>query len=148
MNTIMTPVHFTSKGRQMNTIERFHIYQETKHNNQINDRHTVQPTAIFEALVLMQSDKGHWPTQHPTEKKNPTSHIPAVSTLYSPNSHSPSAATNGPACLPSPHHHSNAQFQVSTLHIYHIPPPRINTHTSLRSPITAKTTQKTLKFHL
>jgi hypothetical protein len=55
----------------MNTIERFHIYQETKLNNQINDRYAVtklnqindryavQPNTIFEALVLTHSDKGH-----------------------------------------------------------------------------------------
>jgi hypothetical protein len=43
----------------MNTIERFHIYHEIKLNNQINDRHMVQPNAIFEALALMHSDNGH-----------------------------------------------------------------------------------------
>jgi hypothetical protein len=59
IDTIMTPVHFTSKGRLMIIIERFHIYQETKLNNQINDRNTVQPNAIFETLVLMYSDKGY-----------------------------------------------------------------------------------------
>jgi hypothetical protein len=59
IDTIMTPVHYTSKGRLMNTIERFHIYHETKLNNQINNRHTAEPNAIFEALVLMHSDKGH-----------------------------------------------------------------------------------------
>jgi hypothetical protein len=43
----------------MNTIERFYIYQETKADNQVNDRHTVQPNAIFETLVRMNSNRGH-----------------------------------------------------------------------------------------
>jgi hypothetical protein len=57
----MGPVYFTTKGRLMNTIEKFHIYQETKQNNQISDKHTVQPNAIFETLVHINSDRGHQP---------------------------------------------------------------------------------------
>jgi hypothetical protein len=59
IDTVMKPIYFTSKGRIMNTTERFHIYGETRLNNQINDWHTVQPNAIFEALVLIHSDEGH-----------------------------------------------------------------------------------------
>jgi hypothetical protein len=55
----MEPTHFTAKGRMMIAIERFYIYQETKANNQINDRNTVQPNAIIETLVRMNSDRGH-----------------------------------------------------------------------------------------
>jgi len=51
INNVMKPLHFTSKGRHMNTIERYHIYKETYKNNQLNDRHTVQPNAIFETLL-------------------------------------------------------------------------------------------------
>jgi hypothetical protein len=43
----------------MNMIERFHIYLETKLNNQISDRHTVQSNNIYKALILMHSDIGH-----------------------------------------------------------------------------------------
>jgi hypothetical protein len=46
----MTPIHFISKGKHMNTVEKFHIFVETKRNNQINDKNTVQPNAIFETL--------------------------------------------------------------------------------------------------
>jgi hypothetical protein len=45
----------------MNNIEQFHTrtYRVTKLNSQINDKHTVQPTGIFQILVRMGSDKGH-----------------------------------------------------------------------------------------
>jgi hypothetical protein len=61
MDTIMEPIYITTKGRLMNTNEKFHIYQETKQNNQINDKHTVQPNAIFEILVHINSDRGNQP---------------------------------------------------------------------------------------
>ena len=35
----------------MNTIEKFHIYEETAKDNQINDRHTVQRNVIFETIL-------------------------------------------------------------------------------------------------
>jgi hypothetical protein len=51
MGKIMEPLHYISKGQLMNTIEKFHIYKETKKHNQINDRHTIQPNPIFETLL-------------------------------------------------------------------------------------------------
>jgi ferritin-like metal-binding protein YciE len=51
MDSIMDIVHITRKGRMMNAIECSHIYNETKANNQINDRLTVRENAIFEAIV-------------------------------------------------------------------------------------------------
>jgi len=41
-------VHVTNKGKMMDTLERYYIYKETKSNNQINDKLTVKPNAIFE----------------------------------------------------------------------------------------------------
>jgi endo-alpha-1,4-polygalactosaminidase (GH114 family) len=38
------------KGKYLDTIEQFYIYQETKRNNQINDKHTVIYNRIFEVL--------------------------------------------------------------------------------------------------
>jgi protein involved in temperature-dependent protein secretion len=38
-------VYLTTKGKLVNTIERFHIYLETKLNNQI-DRYAVQSNAF------------------------------------------------------------------------------------------------------
>jgi hypothetical protein len=61
MNEIMKPLHFITKSQLMNTIEKYHIYKETKQNNQINDRHTTQPNAIFEALVHINSFRDHRP---------------------------------------------------------------------------------------
>jgi hypothetical protein len=64
IDTVMEPMYFTTKGRLMNSIEKFHIYQETKQSNQINDKHTVQPNAISETLVHINSDRGHQPPPH------------------------------------------------------------------------------------
>ena len=35
----------------MDTIERFHIYEITRENIQINDKNTSKPNAIFEMVV-------------------------------------------------------------------------------------------------
>jgi hypothetical protein len=58
MNAIMDILHVTSKGTMMNTVERFHIYNETKNENQINDRGTVKPNAIFDSIIQVNSDSG------------------------------------------------------------------------------------------
>ena len=42
----MDIIHITSKGKMMYTIEKFYIHQETKLNNQINDKLTVKPNII------------------------------------------------------------------------------------------------------
>ena len=34
----------------MDTVEKFHIYRETQANNQINDKNTVKPNAIFDTI--------------------------------------------------------------------------------------------------
>jgi len=47
---IMKILYTTYKGRFMDTVERFHIYKETQANNQINDRNTVKPNAIFDVI--------------------------------------------------------------------------------------------------
>jgi len=47
---IMDIIHIISKGKMMDTIEKFYIYQETKLNNQIIDKPTVKPNIIFETL--------------------------------------------------------------------------------------------------
>jgi hypothetical protein len=43
----------------MDTIEGFHIYKETKANNQINDRLTVRENAIFETIIQEDPYRGH-----------------------------------------------------------------------------------------
>ena len=42
----------------MDTIEKYYIYRETKLNNQINDKLTVQPNIIFETLVQQDTHRG------------------------------------------------------------------------------------------
>jgi hypothetical protein len=42
---------FGKKGRHLDTVEKFYIYQETKNNNQINDRHTVIYNKIFDTIL-------------------------------------------------------------------------------------------------
>ena len=35
----------------MNTLENFHIYQQTKQDNQINDKNTVTKNILFDATI-------------------------------------------------------------------------------------------------
>ena len=48
INEIMAVLYTTSKGSLMDTIEKFYIYDETRKNNQIYDKNTVKPNAIFD----------------------------------------------------------------------------------------------------
>jgi hypothetical protein len=59
INDIMEILYTTTKGRSMDTIEKFHIYKETCNNNQINDKNTVRPNAIFDAIVRTLLDRVH-----------------------------------------------------------------------------------------
>jgi len=51
MNEIMEVTHVAKKGRMLDTLEKFYVYKETKHGNQINEKLTGQPNPIFEALL-------------------------------------------------------------------------------------------------
>jgi hypothetical protein len=51
MNEIMEVIHVAKKGKMLDTLEKFYIYKETKHGNQINDKLTFQTNPIFEAIV-------------------------------------------------------------------------------------------------
>jgi hypothetical protein len=49
----MDVIYFTTtKGKMLNTIEKFYIYRETRNNNQINDKCTVTPNIIFDTVIL------------------------------------------------------------------------------------------------
>ena len=48
----------------MNILERFHMYNETAIDNQINDRGAVKQNIIFDAVIEKGSGRGH-PTQQP-----------------------------------------------------------------------------------
>jgi hypothetical protein len=55
----MDTLHITTKGRMMNTMEKFHVYIETLKNNQINDKYTVRPNIIFHTIAQHNPDRGH-----------------------------------------------------------------------------------------
>jgi hypothetical protein len=57
MENIMDILHTTSKGKMLNTMEKFDIYRETKNNNQMNDGHTVAPNIIFDTIILKDNDR-------------------------------------------------------------------------------------------
>jgi hypothetical protein len=51
INEVMDVIHFAKKGSLLDTLERFHIYNETTKGNQINDKLTMQNNPIFESLI-------------------------------------------------------------------------------------------------
>jgi hypothetical protein len=57
-NDIMDVLHLASKGRMLDTLERFHIYKETKLGTHINENLTVQSNPIFEALIQNNPHRG------------------------------------------------------------------------------------------
>jgi len=73
MGNIMNVLHITDKGQKMNTIEKYYIYRETKIDNQINDKLTVQPNTIFKTIV-----------RHETHRGLQTAHDPQVDPQYQP----------------------------------------------------------------
>jgi len=59
MGDIMEILHITKKGSMMNTLERFHIYNITRLDNQINDKCTVAYNAIFDTIIYKNSYREH-----------------------------------------------------------------------------------------
>jgi hypothetical protein len=51
IENIMEVLYSTTKGKLMDTVERFHICKETCLNNQINDKNTAKTNIIFERIV-------------------------------------------------------------------------------------------------
>jgi hypothetical protein len=47
----MTILHTTKKGKMLNTIEKYYIYEEAHIDNQLNDRSTVMPNIIFDTIL-------------------------------------------------------------------------------------------------
>ena len=58
----------------MNTLERFHIYNETKSGNQINDKCTVIPNLFFDTLILKYTNRGQSPLKLPLPTVTSLSH--------------------------------------------------------------------------
>ena len=59
---IMDIIHFAKKGRMLDALERFCIYEVTNKGIQINDRLTVRKNRIFETLVRHHTRRGHHQT--------------------------------------------------------------------------------------
>lgn len=51
----------TNKGKMINTLKGFHIYNETKINNKINDKCTVGHKIISDTLILKCTNRGQSP---------------------------------------------------------------------------------------
>jgi hypothetical protein len=55
----MDIIYTISKGKMLNTMEKFYTYKETRINNQINDVCTVKPNVIFDTIVLKDTVRAH-----------------------------------------------------------------------------------------
>jgi hypothetical protein len=64
IDSIMEIIHPTNKGRQMDTIEKFHIYKITYDNIQINDKNTSKPNAMFDTII--REEASIWPANRET----------------------------------------------------------------------------------
>jgi hypothetical protein len=51
INEVMDILHIAKKGGLLDMLEKFYIFREVQHGNQINDNLTVQSNPIFEALI-------------------------------------------------------------------------------------------------
>jgi endo-alpha-1,4-polygalactosaminidase (GH114 family) len=61
----MTIKFLGKKGKHIDTIEKFYIYQETKKNNQTNDKHIVIYNKIFETIIENKQNIEQRITMHP-----------------------------------------------------------------------------------
>jgi len=57
MEKCMAVLHATRRGPVLNTLERFYIYQVTQNNTQLNDKSTVTPNPIFDAVLHYSKDE-------------------------------------------------------------------------------------------
>ena len=61
MENIMGILHTIKKGKMTNTLAKFHIDNETKPENQINDKCTVRPYILFDKLILKYTNRRQSP---------------------------------------------------------------------------------------
>ena len=59
IDNIVEVLHTVKKGKMMDTLKKFHIYKETKLENQINDKNTVTKNILFEMIIQAKTDRGH-----------------------------------------------------------------------------------------
>jgi len=58
----MEILHVAKKGNVMNTLEKFHIYNVTRLDNQINEKDKVKHNVIFGTLIQNNSYRGNPPS--------------------------------------------------------------------------------------
>ena len=65
VDEIMEVINIVKKGKIMDTLEKFHIYKETKLENQINDKNTITQNILFDTIIQKHTGRGHpfLPTQ-------------------------------------------------------------------------------------
>jgi len=54
---IVGRIHTTNKGRLLDKVETFSIYNETRKNNQINNKCTAKPNTFFDTVILEDTDR-------------------------------------------------------------------------------------------
>ena len=54
----MDVLHVTKKDKMMNTLENFHIYKETRANNQINDKGIFRQNVISDTIIRTDAGRG------------------------------------------------------------------------------------------
>jgi len=58
MEYIVETLRITSKGKMMDTLEKYYIFRETKLNKQINDKLIVKQNSIFDTTVRYDHHRG------------------------------------------------------------------------------------------
>jgi len=56
IDDIMEILHITTKGRSMDSIEKYYVYKEIKNCNQIIDKNIVKPNKIYDVLIHGEAD--------------------------------------------------------------------------------------------
>jgi hypothetical protein len=57
IDSIVEVLRSTSKGKLMDTQERFHIYKDTRENIQINDKNKSKPNVIFDTIIREETNR-------------------------------------------------------------------------------------------
>jgi hypothetical protein len=55
MDNIMQILYYEEKDPHLNAIERSYIHQETAADNQLNDKQTIFPNKIFDAILNIEA---------------------------------------------------------------------------------------------
>jgi len=61
MENITVILHITNKVDMIYTLKKFHMYNKSKIDNQINDKCTVRPNIVFNTLTLKYTKRGQSP---------------------------------------------------------------------------------------